>query len=936
MQFNPFFPPEADLNELNLEIQAFEGNFLSNEEIEILNGNYLDCNGYLIAFDKKGFITLENTPENVKKLLKFRFSASNLAAKVDLQKLYYIINKAHYLEQVLNLINEIPDIKHQLNRCNLDQDSLNEIINNLLFYSDFPKIIDLFEFANKNQELGNLFEFIFLLREAFSQKWKTFASNVFSKGAGALKDNGMHLLQQEIIDFALNFQEPKQEVLKTSKEIKSRIKDSIEPKKSAKPRVQKSEDNFFSGKEPDEYEYLGGTIFKNWGNEILISEISIPLGSTFRSLDFEIEDTDLRTETTFYVEKPFSELSVPFGAKLNEYQTSESGIIYSFSMFEFSSLIEYEKRILAKLQESRMSNEELDFVSNLLPEDLPNELSNLPGKDINLVISQIIEFLGQCTYNNSKLVELNKNPNSIFEFVLRNKLGNCLAYSQLIAAILNTNGFETYLSVTNNAYDSKKGFSSVGHAVLLIVNPADNRIIEFDPTSYLRRRTAVRSERYNRTIETREDLYKFQDRSLENQDFFDQWLDSKGEPVDYLDFGTLESDMKLSIESNSFSLRNYLNSVVRNMNNYRFLISDANFDIFKSFLDEEVELDISYIQNEELQYKLKLLGIDSKITIFDLFEFYFALSDESDRNQILNSQLIKACFTLIYHSIDNFLEVSESLELDSGNFRSPDFDSLLDDDLRSLISQVIKERFSQELIDKFRELKKEKETLKLIPNLNSPTDLSRLNNRFQKDPKFNLAFEDNIFLSVFAGISRELRKQKSRASDSPEWDSVREYQIGDDVRMINQKVTARRPKTHVNVYKNTKVKTPDRSVLIVPFCTEPESSVDNLSMLNQLVDLAIKEKVAIKVYNPVDQCIHTFTPQSLALDDYGVERNDLKNALDLLNPDGQVPLIPNVDCMETIYLNAQPGSMYKEAFRKVQGFHSKQGMKCRVIDAKLQ
>ena len=85
---------------------------------------------------------------------------------------------------------------------------------------------------------------------------------------------------------------------------------------------------------------------------------------------------------------------------------------------------------------------------SLLPDDLPSELTNLQDMDINGVIAKLIQFLGQCTYNNSKLVGLNENPNSIFEFVLKNKTGNCLAYSQLIAAILNANGYETYLALT--------------------------------------------------------------------------------------------------------------------------------------------------------------------------------------------------------------------------------------------------------------------------------------------------------------------------------------------------------------------------------------------------------------------------------------------------------------------------------------------------------
>ena len=61
---------------------------------------------------------------------------------------------------------------------------------------------------------------------------------------------------------------------------------------------------------------------------------------------------------------------------------------------------------------------------------------------------------------------------------------------------------------------------------------------------------------------------------------------------------------------NRFTLRNFLNAVVKNRYDYQYMISDADFDIFKSFLDEEVELDVTYIKSKELQFKLKLLGVD--------------------------------------------------------------------------------------------------------------------------------------------------------------------------------------------------------------------------------------------------------------------------------------------------------------------------------------
>jgi len=937
MHYSPFFPPEADLSELQLEIQAFEPSFLLDEEIESLNGNFMEFKDYLIAFDMKGFVILEKTPENLEEFKQKRFKQSNSNIIVNPVKLNYICNKAIYLKSVLDLTQEIPDLKWQLKRCNLDQETLNQILNKMLFYSDFHKMIELFEFAIKNDELENLFEFIFLLREAFSENWKTYARNVFSKGAGVLGDEDIFSLQDQILDFALNFEEPKQEIVKTSNQIESKIKESIAPEVKEGFISQGDETNWFSGKEPSEYDYLGGTIFEDWYSGILISNLAIALGSSFRKIDFNVNTEDLITASTFYVEKPVKELNVPFGSKINEYQLTESGVIFSFSMFDYPSSIEYEKRVLEKVRESQITNEELDFVIDLLPKDLPNEITNLQDMDINAVIAKLIQFLGQCTYNNSELVGLNENPNSIFEFVLKNKIGNCLAYSQLIAAILNANGYETYLALTNNSYDSEKGFSSVGHAVLLIVNPENGRIIEFDATKYLKK---SRSERFIPHRKNQEEGFKHDIRTRGNQRFFDSWLDYEGKEINYIDYEKLRIEIQETHENepqsqNTFTLRNFLNAVIKNRNNYHHLISDADYEIFKSFLDEEVELDFTHIKTKELQFKLKLLGVNSKISIFDLFDFYFALTDERDRQLLLQSPLMNACFLLIYYSIDNYLEITDSLEVNSGNFISPDFDSLMDDDLELLISQVIKERFSQELIENFRKLKKQKDSPKIIYKSNQPKDISFYEDRHISNPKFRLRFEEDTFLSVFEGISKRLKKQAFRSNQSPEWDSVREYQVGDDVRFINHKVTARTGKTHVNVYKNTEVSTPDQSILIVPFCTEPQAWVDMDSMTFKLIDLAIKENVTIKVYNSVDQCIHTFLPQELKEDNYGTLRHELNKILKLLNIDGQVPLIPDVDCMETVYLNVQPGSLYQTAFKRVQSSYSKKGMKCRVIDAKL-
>lgn len=982
MKFNPFFPPEADLTELDFKIQAFEANFFMEDEIESLNGKFMDLHGFLIAFDKKGFVIIENNQGNLDKLKKCRFKRLDSQDKVDDLKLNYITNKQIFLDDVLDSIKQIPDLEYQLKRTCLDQETVDQILDKLLYYKKFNELKEILEYAIENKELWSFFEYMFFLREALSENWKSYAQSVFSKGGGVLKDRNLHLLQEQILEFALDFKEPKPEINEIKAKVESRIKESLTTESGTVVNFAGEQENKFSAKEPEEYDYLGGTIFEDWMGGILISSIAIPLGGSYRSVDFKIDFTGLVPQTTFYVEKSIKELNVPFGSKLNEYQLTESGVVYSFSMLEFGSLIEYEKRTLEKLRKDSMTNDELDFVKDLLPEQLPPELTNLEGKDINLVISKLTDFLGQCTYNNSELVELNENPNSIFEFVLKNKLGNCLAYSQLIAAILNTNGFETYLATTNNSYDSEKGFSSVGHAVLLIVNPNNGRIIEFDATKYLKK---SRVERFKPKIKSREDEIKFNQRSVENQRFFHNWLDYNGLDVSLIDFEELKGTIaakkdapesgfdfgaademeeeilggdfnydigitrsKLSVVlssinvegrvSNDLTLRKFLNEVVRNRNNYEYLISDADFAIFKSFLDEEVKLDITHIQNKELQFKLKLLGIDSNITIFDLFEFYFALKDETDRNQILNSQLINACFTLIYYSIDNYMEIVDSLEIDSGQFRSPDFNSLLDDDLESLTAQIIKERFSEELVNKFRELKKQKESPKIIEKLNETRSIHEDPERKVNFPKYKLAFEEEIAFRIFEGISKQLVRLR-RGTQSPEWDGVREYQTGDDVRIINQKVTARRDKHHVNVYRNTEVNTPDRSILIVPFCTEIKALVDMEAMTYKLKDLAIKEKVTIKVYNAVDQSVHSFSPIDLINDEYGLIRYELWRVLSMLNVDGQVPFLPNVDCMETIYLNAQPGSMYRKAFQSLAGLHRKRETKCkkfRVIDAKLK
>src|SRR6056300_1083313 len=121
MKYNPFFPPEANLTELDLKIQAFEPKFFMEDEIESLNGKFMDLHGFLIAFDKKGFVIIENNKDNLAKLKEFRFKMFNSTEDFDELKLNYLVNKHIFSDDVLDSIKQIPDLEYQLKRTNLDQ-----------------------------------------------------------------------------------------------------------------------------------------------------------------------------------------------------------------------------------------------------------------------------------------------------------------------------------------------------------------------------------------------------------------------------------------------------------------------------------------------------------------------------------------------------------------------------------------------------------------------------------------------------------------------------------------------------------------------------------------------------------------------------------------------------------------------------------------------
>ena len=376
----------------------------------------------------------------------------------------------------------------------------------------------------------------------------------------------------------------------------------------------------------------------------------------------------------------------------------------------------------------------------------------------------------------------------------------------------------------------------------------------------------------------------------------------------------------------------------------------ASFNIFKSFFDTELSFGLENILSTELRYKFRLKGFAEKFNIFDLFEFYFLLEDPNDKALMMQEPSFKALFYLLYYSIGSFEKI------DNTPILSRSFDpSVLDLPFEQLTQEIIQERLSKSLLDHFHKLKQKRNDFEIV----RPTKLEDILElrRFEKTIIGDVrgAFSDTFLTHAFKSIQSKKSRYEIKKNEL-EFDSLREYRDGDDPRLIDWNSRTRTGKMMIKVYKkvNMKEKTPERSVLIVPFHNVDDIYIGIESFHEQLKLLSIKERVIIKVYHPklnkivefnffdlTQNPLYTKNLKDLNCIDRATELTEnmmdhfLKECLIARTKSEQVPLIEGVDCDETIYLNANPGSMYKEAFKNVKDSFSRRRKNCLVIDIEL-
>ena len=102
------------------------------------------------------------------------------------------------------------------------------------------------------------------------------------------------------------------------------------------------------------------------------------LGTDVKYLNFQVNSDDLTlSDTVFYAEAPWNYVNVPFGTRLIDSQSSDSGMVFSFAYFDDESRKIYEQRVLAQLAKSALSELEISEVADMMTNKLPDELKKI-------------------------------------------------------------------------------------------------------------------------------------------------------------------------------------------------------------------------------------------------------------------------------------------------------------------------------------------------------------------------------------------------------------------------------------------------------------------------------------------------------------------------------------------------------------------------------
>ncbi len=391
------------------------------------------------------------------------------------------------------------------------------------------------------------------------------------------------------------------------------------------------------------------------------------------------------------------------------------------------------------------------------------------------------------------------------------------------------------------------------------------------------------------------------------------------------------------------NLKNYIDFACNQNSSMKWV------SIFKTFLDSQATFDLDIFPCKYMQFKIQLLGYTSKLSIFDVFEIYFLL-DQKDREAMLENRIFMTLFQLVYLFVFDFVNNPIDSEVDNQLFVKPDYESLMDYSLDVLMSQIFKQRFSDELIQSFYNLRKKREKPLVLKCPEVNFDEIPVEKNFRYNGFFRSSFDFRPLYKIFKSVKGSKLRQRLSASSDFEHVSDREYQYGDDVRRINHPASARMGKLIIKQFKKSPetARVSANSVFVVPFsyCDYVDVSLENI--VHELVTLSIKEKVELKVYHQGMNKILKFNffqignlrrlrgiklgwqESKLIYDEICKEmKSSLEACLRSVGSLDQVPTFPDVDCMETVYLNYHPGFIYKTVFADIE----KKG--CSVLNLSL-